>query len=413
MNDTLHILIVGNDPGLAAEFHAALVGVPGWVTVTHTASNWQEALETAVNRRPQLICVQMDRDTRELRSFAREIHSAVPHTAVAAIYRPDQWATNELESGVVIDLLRSQIQDFLRRPLASTELRQLFDRVFLVRTVPVSSLGKVVSFISNKGGVGKSTLSVNAACALAQRHPGQVLLVDASLQLGICALMLNITPPNTLVDAVRQKERLDETLIRRLAGPHSSGLHLLAAPPDAVTASEVDDASVARVLNLARRCYQYVIVDTFPMLDATVISILDLSDLGYIVLQGTAPSLVGAMRFLPVLDGIGFPRERERIVLNRNYKSFPGNLTQLDIEDRLGRPIDYTFPYAKQLLMAGNTGEPYILRGNRWFGFGRAMAGMVNEIESGSAIRAEVAEPEGPDVPDVPPDVPLVRKATA
>ncbi len=261
-------------------------------------------------------------------------------------------------------------------------MRQLLDRLFQTRTTPRKVPGSVVSFISNKGGVGKSTLSVNTACDLATRHPGQVLLIDASLQLGICGLMLDIIPPATLTDAVREKERLDETLLRRLTVSHPCGLHLLAAPKDAVEAAEVDDASFARVLNVARRVFDYVVIDTFPILDSLVLSLLDVSDLVLVVLQGTVPNVVGAVKFISVLDGLGVPPERQRVVLNQNYAGFAGNLTPADIEQRLGREIDYVFPYRKKMLVAMNTGRPFILNSLRFFGFGRQMTALVDDIES-------------------------------
>jgi len=407
METTLQILLIGSDPALPAEVQAALSGVPNWRAVLYTATNFHEGLEIAESRNPHLICVQMDRDVRDLRSFAREIGQTLPRTMVVAMYRPDQWSANELESGLVIDLLRSQVQDFLRRPLASTEFRPLLDRLFAPRAAASGSLGKVVSFISNKGGVGKSTLSVSAACSLAKRHPGRVLLIDASLQLGVCSLLLDLVPQATLVDAVRERDRLDETLLRRIAVSHECGLDVLAAPPDAVSASEVDDASLARVISLARRAYSYVIVDTFPMLDSAVISILDLSETAYVVLQGIAGSLAGAVKLLPVLDAINFPRERQRIVVNRNYQRFAGHLGQADMEARLERPVDYLFPYRKGILVAANTGRPYILNTSRWFGFGRVMAGMVYDIEA----TAEQADVQG--VEAAPPPPPLVKKATA
>ncbi|MBN8732690.1 MAG: AAA family ATPase [Acidobacteria bacterium] len=403
METTLQILLVGADPALPSELQAALSAVPNFRAVLHTATNFHEAIEIAMNRNPHLICVQMERDVRDLRAFAREVNQALPRTMVAALYRPDQWSTNELESSVIIDLLRSQVQDFLRRPLASTELRPLLDRLFRPRTASTSAIGKVVSFVSNKGGVGKSTLAVNAACALAKRHPGRVLLIDASLQLGVCAIMLDLAPQATLVDAVRERERIDESLLRRLTVSHECGLDLLAAPPDAVAAADVDDASLARVISLARRAYSYVVVDTFPVLDSAVISILDLSDSTYIVLQGIAGSFAGALKLLPVLEAINFPRERQRLVLNRNYARFAGHLDQRDMEERLGRAIDFTFPYRKGILAAANAGRPYILGATRWFGYGHAMAAMVSDIEDVAGMQVESESTTAP----------LARKATA
>jgi pilus assembly protein CpaE len=251
MDKPLQILFVANDSALQSEAHTALAGIPNWRTVPYFAPNVDEALDAAVNRHPQLICVQMGRDTRELTSFAREMRASLPDTAIATMYDPVAFDPEQSESAMIIEVLRANVQDFLRRPLSSTELRQLLDRLFQSRaTQRKSTPGRVLSFISNKGGVGKSTLAVNTACDLATRHPGQVLLIDASLQLGICGLMLDIVPQATLIDAIREKERLDETLLRRLTQRHSSGVHLLSAPKDAVEAAEVDDASFARVVNV-------------------------------------------------------------------------------------------------------------------------------------------------------------------
>src|SRR5260370_5573670 len=192
MDKPIQILFVANDPALQSEAHSALAGVPNWRTVAHFAPDVDEALDAAVNCHPRLICVQSGRDTRELTSFAREMRASLPDTAIAAMSDPVAFDPEQSESALIIEVLRANVQDFLRRPLSSTELRQLLDRVFLARSARRKAPGMVLSFISNKGGVGKSTLSVNTACDLAVRHPGKGLLIDASLQLGICGLMLDL-----------------------------------------------------------------------------------------------------------------------------------------------------------------------------------------------------------------------------
>jgi pilus assembly protein CpaE len=393
MDKPLQILFVGNDPALPNEVHSALAGIPNWRTVAHFAADEDEALEVASNRNPQLICLEMSSDTRGLTSFAREIHASLPETVVVAMYSPLAFGPEQSESAMIIEVLRANVQDFLRRPLSSTELRPLLDRVFQPRVAPRKVPGRVMSFMSNKGGVGKSTLSVNTACDLAVRHPGQVLLIDSSLQLGSCGLMLDLTSQSTLTDAVREKERLDETLLRRLTTRHACGLHLLASPKDAMEGAEVDDASFARVLNVARRTFDYIVIDTFPILDSLMLSLLDIADLVYIVFQGAVPNVVGIVKLLSVFDALGLPPERQRLVLNQNYPRFPGILTPGDIERRLGRPLDYVFPYQKRLLVAMNTGVPYILKSMRFLGFGKEMSALVDDIVESAA--KPVAETPG------------------
>ena len=388
MDKPLQILFVGGGPALAEEAKSCLAGIPSWRTVTHFSADTEQALDAALNRHPQLICLQMGDDNRDLTSFAREIHRSLPDVTVVAMYSPSQFGPEQSESAIIIEVMRANVQDFLRRPLSSTEFRQLLDRLFLAPSVRRKPPGRVLSFVSNKGGVGKSTLSVNVAAGLGQRFPGRVLLIDASLQLGICGLMLDLAPQAGLSEAVRERERLDETLLRRLCQQHPSGLHLLSAPKDAVDAAEIDDASFARVLNVARRTFDYIVIDTFPVLDSMMISLLDVSDEVYVVMQGTVPNVVGAVKFLNVLDALGLPRERQRVVLNQNYPRFPGQLTPGDIQQRLARSLDFVFPYTKSILVSMNTGVPYIMKSFHFWGFGRELRTLVEEVAEGTGTAA-------------------------
>ncbi len=219
---------------------------------------------------------------------------------------------------------------------------------------------------------------------------------------------MDVVAKTTIVDAVREKTRLDETMLRQLAVRHACGLHVLAAPANAMDASEVDEESVYRILNLARRAFPFVIVDTFPMLDSTVMAVLDVTDLGFVVMQGTAPSVVGTARLLPVLKGLGFSEERQRLVLNQNYRNFSGNLTPGDIARRLGRDLDYVFPYQKGLLVAANAGEPYMLHTHRYFGFGREMDVLVDDI----VAQRDAKKPATPAA-ELPPAAPARRASPA
>src|SRR5438874_881838 len=118
MDKPLQILFVGNDPDLQSEAQSALAGVPNWRTVAYFASNIEEALDAAINRNPQLICLQMSSDTRELTSFAREMRLTLPDTIVVAMYDPVSFGPERSESAMIIEVMRANVQDFLGRPLS-------------------------------------------------------------------------------------------------------------------------------------------------------------------------------------------------------------------------------------------------------------------------------------------------------
>ena len=390
---TLRVLIVGEDRSLEDEFRTAFSGVPDTHGVVHFADTYRQALETARGRQPDLVLIEIDRDVSEVAGLSKELHEVAPGAIVAGAYRQDRFDQGQSESATIIELIRAQVRDFLRRPLSATELRFVLDRLFSQAPVVArADRGRVVSFVSNKGVVGKSTLAVNVACGLVLRHPDEVLLVDTSLQGGTCALQLDLKSTTSIVDAVRERDRLDSTLLRHLALKHPSGLRLLAAPADALEGAEVDDEAIARVLNMARRSFQYVIVDTFPMLDSVMTTILDLTDVAFVIVQGMAPSVAGTARLLPVLEGLGFPASRQRLVLNYNYRPFLGNLRPSDIGDRLQRTLDYVVPYEKRVLVSMNTGSPQILQSRWWQPFGRTINQMVQDLDGVTAAGSDVSD---------------------
>jgi pilus assembly protein CpaE len=207
----------------------------------------------------------------------------------------------------------------------------------------------------------------------------------------VAASLLDLRPATSLIDAAREQDRLDETLLRQLTTSHPCGLHLLAAPAGPVEAAEIDDQVMARVLTLARRAYSLVLVDSFPLLDRVMMAVLDLSDRAYVILEAVVPTVLGGAQLLKLLASLGVPPDRLRLVLNR-YTGSSDNLKPADVAARLGRPIDHILPYHKNVTIASNTGRPYILGANRLWGLGRTLQQLVAEVEA--SPRAARAQPE-------------------
>jgi pilus assembly protein CpaE len=399
MPGPFQILIVGTDPQVASECEAAL-GSQAEGLVLLRATDARQAVELARSRRPQLAILEMGSDLSRLKAVVTDIAAVSPETLAAAAFRPELFGHDVSESALLIEALRLGVRDFLRRPISAVDLGQLIERFRCQAASGPARWGKVVTFISNKGGVGKSTLAVNTALGLARRYPERVLLVDTSLQMGVCAALLDLEPALTLTDAARERDRLDEMLIRQLATPHSSGLHLLAAPPDAMVAAEVDDDLISRVLTLSRRAYDYVIVDTFPMFDGVAMAVVDSCDQAYVVLENVVPTLLGIAKLLTLLDAVGFPRNRQRIVINR-YVRHSGCLKPSDVALRLGRDVDHVVPYSRGLIAAANLGRPYVGRGWALSRCATRLNEIVDEVLSitspelnGKAARGATAESE-------------------
>ena len=377
---TPQILILRTDAQVDEDLDSALSAVPEVAPVTHYFDEIHAAADAARSYRPDIIIVELTGDMRSLAALSDELAAASPESSIVAVFQPDQMPDNVAESTVMIQALRLGVEDFVRRPISSRDLEQLLVRRLQRRERVPQDVGRTIAFISNKGGVGKSTTAVNVATALAERHPERVLLVDGSLQMGVCAAQLNLQPRTTIVDAWQERDRLDELLLRELTTGHPSGLDLLAAPKAAIDAIDIDDAIMSRVLMLARRSYDYVIIDTFPLFDRVVMAILDLSDLAYIVLENVVPTMQSIRGFFELLDDVEFAEQKQRVLLNRFTRS-GSNPGLAEVESYLDRDVDHLIPFDRKVIQAVNTGQPFVLDAGRFSKAARAVRDIVVEIE--------------------------------
>ena len=319
---TLQVLVVGPSPEFAGELEAALLAATEARVSLRSAADFSEAAAASRARMPDVVCIELGHDAAKLRDFVAALRVLAPDLPFVGIHSSVR-ETSVSGPEVLVEAVRSGFLDVIERPISSADLRRVMPQIIAAARARETA-GRVVVFHSTKGGVGKSTLSVNVACGLARLRPGRVLLIDASLQLGVCAVALDLPGKSTVADAARERDRLDERLIRELAEPHHSGLRVLASPRDPIDAADVDDEALARIIAIGRRAFDYVIVDTLPTVDGTMLTILDLADQIYLVNQGTVPDVIGAARLLQTLDELDIAPGRRSVVLNRNLPPFPG-----------------------------------------------------------------------------------------
>ena len=394
----LRFLVIG-DETLADEVDSAIPSVvPGRAFVVR-ARNLEDAERGLRQRTPDVCLLDLGRDAQALRRFVEGQRLIAPDLLVVGIQAPPSEAPTP--SDVLIEAVRSKLFDVLERPISSETLRDIVAAAARTRRDAHTRSGRVIAFHSTKGGVGKSTLSINTASGLALRHPDQVLLIDCSLQLGVCASALDLMPKTSIATAARERDRLDARLLRELCAHHEeTGLRLLSAPIDAVDASDVDDQAMAQVIALARSAFEFVVIDTLPIVDAVMLTIFDLADRLYLVNQGTVPDVIGAARLREMLDRLEISADRERIVLNRNMPSFPGQLGRDEVAERIGRDVDFEIPYDKRVLSALNLGRPRVLDAGRR-GWGRVVRDLIDDAssiaarEEGTAVD-ELLEPVDP-----------------
>jgi capsular exopolysaccharide synthesis family protein len=183
----------------------------------------------------------------------RDLHAE----AVLPDARADGGARREAASGVdphLVSLLSPE-------SFEADQYRGL--RHFLEHARPETGL-KVVGITSPVAGDGKTITAVNLALTLVQSRRSRVLLVDADLRQPSVAADLGLASSERgLASAVLEDEVTLGSLVRKT--PY--GLDLLAASsPAANPYAVLESPRVAALVDAARESYDYVIVDTPPVL---------------------------------------------------------------------------------------------------------------------------------------------------
>jgi len=219
--------------------------------------------------------------------------------------------------------------------------------------------GRIITVMSGKGGSGKSITATNLATALAERiGEDKVVIVDADLQFGDIALLLQLDPIRTIVDAADAIEDLTEPRLDALLLRHDSGLRVLPAPLVPAAAERVGTKVVVRVIEMLRSMYEFVVVDTPPIFDDGLITILEHSDNVLMVVDMDLPSVKNAKIALDTLRAVQFDMETLDVVVNRSNSKTRLDLGEL--ERSLGEKVAASIPSDRLIPQSVNEGIPAV-----------------------------------------------------
>lgn len=176
--------------------------------------------------------------------------------------------------------------------------------------------GKIMTVVSPKGGVGRTTIATNLAVALKLSTQKKVALVDGSLYFGDVGVMLNLLSNKTVVDAVEHIDDLDADLLNDIMATHSSGVKVLLAPPQPEMAELVTAEHMRRILVELSNNFDYVVVDTWPSFAETVLSAMDLADDILLIMTLEMSTIKDIKLYLEVVEKLDYPAEKVKLVLN-------------------------------------------------------------------------------------------------
>src|SRR3954452_16535217 len=220
-------------------------------------------------------------------------------------------------------------------------------------------MSKVIAVFSPKGGVGKTTISVNLALALTEKGARRVCLVDLDLAFGDVAITMQLFPTHSIEQAIGSEDALDVEMLDGLLTRHQDSLMVLAAPPPPDTRERVTPLLVSRIIRTLRQTFDYIVVDTAPAFDEQVLTALDETDEVVLVTTLDVPTLKNVKVAVETFDALHIATENRHLVLNRADDEVGINADK--VEGILGMPVDDQIPSSLEIAAATNAGSPVIV----------------------------------------------------
>ncbi|MGZ8316393.1 MAG: AAA family ATPase [Telluria sp.] len=329
-------LIITRDSELHAEIASQGTARVPPVNLAASRASVREALDRLMPDNPGVVIIDAsDPDVQEgdlLERLAKHYHSSC-----------FVLLTRDHHQDLLIRAMRAGVREVLQLPLVHRAFHEAMDRV--AATVGVTEMrdGKVLAFISCKGGSGATFISTNFGYALATLADKKVLLIDLHGQFGDAALYVSDQKPAmTLSDVCGQIARIDGAFLDSCLVHVTPGFGILAAADDPTHAIDLKPEHMDTILRVARQHYDYIVLDVARQIDAISLRALDNADAIYPVLQLALPDIRDGRRLLDIFRSLGYPVEQTRLVVNRYEKG--GKLRLQDLQNALGADVMHTVP---------------------------------------------------------------------
>lgn len=347
-------IILGADPQTAA---SVLTVLPPGSQVVETADRLLNWLSSHPDEYAVLIGPGVP--VPEAIALAERLRTAMPTTTVVLL-------RHEVDTTVLTQAMHAGVREVL--PVNDlTQVSGAMERAHALSMALRGSQsaasgrsgGKVITIFSPKGGVGKTTMSVNLGIALMRGGANKVCVVDLDLAFGDIAITLQLFPSHSIEHAIGGEHAMDQAFIQELMTPHESGLMVLAAPSAPDARERVSGVLVARLLQTLKEHYDFVVLDTAPAFDEQTLTALDETDECIIVATLDVPTLKNVKVALETLDVLGVAEGRRHLLLNRADDQV--GIGADKVSGILGMDVSVQVATSLDIAKATNAGRPLML----------------------------------------------------
>jgi pilus assembly protein CpaE len=254
------------------------------------------------------------------------------------------------------ELMRRGASEYLVAPLAPLQLIEVISGLYTDRAA--APIGKVVAFISARGGSGSSTLSHNVAWTIAEEMHIETTIVDLDLPFGTCGLDFNDESSQGVADALSAPERLDDVLLDRLLLKRGEHLSLFTAPAALERDYDAIPESYEAVIDAVRQACPCVILDLPHGWTPWIRNCLIAADEIVVVATPDLTSLRNAKNLIEIVKNARPNDQAPRLVLNQVNQPKRPEIPPKDFAETMGLDPAAVIPFDPALFgTAANNGQ--------------------------------------------------------
>lgn len=199
--------------------------------------------------------------------------------------------------------------------------------------------GKIITISSVKGGVGKTTMTLNLAgiyCELNKR----VLIIDLDLYSGGIAASLNVKNKKDIYTMIDSMANNRFTELKKYVTTYNKNIDVLACPKDPRMGAKVSGRYIPVIFDLAKKEYDVVLVDTYHILDEINLTALDYSYMTLFIITNDIVDLKNMKSLISIFKETD--KKNYLILLNNSRDIGKDYLSLYDIRTIIKNNIDYT-----------------------------------------------------------------------
>ena len=327
------------------------------MTLAGVVESDQKALDRMFAESPDVVLLLPDHSDEDISGIVQKIYLGLPACSLILICEETDFSSLQR-------VMKAGVRNVLKWPLAPKELENNIRYLYNIEALRLNSKpqaekswqSRVVTVFGTKGGIGKTTISVNLAAALA-RLGKKVAVIDLDLQFGDVGVFFDIDTKDGIAELVSENN-FDAEKIKSYMQLHQSGVSILCAPKSPEYAEAVNADHIEKIIDGIRGSFDFIIIDTPSIFNDITIAALERSDLILFILTLDVSTLRNAKTGMGILGSL-HNREKTRVILNREVES---SISLKDAEKILKAQIFSRVPGDwKTATMSLNKGVPFVI----------------------------------------------------